>query len=88
MKTTIEIPDALYKRVKIHAVEHGSTLKQVVLSSLERELSGPNESTAKPQQSYWANRQLTPEFRKYWESTDKPTGTDSTTLISEDRDGR
>lgn len=88
MKTTIEIPDALYKRVKIHAVERGETLKQVVLSSLEKELSSPRDTPPEPQQSYWANRQMTPEFRKYWESTDAPTGTDSTILISEDRDGR
>jgi hypothetical protein len=38
MKTTIEIPEDLYKKTKIRAIECGLTLKQIVLNSLEREL--------------------------------------------------
>ncbi len=38
MKTTIDIPEALYKRTKIRAVETGRTLKDLVLTSLEKEL--------------------------------------------------
>lgn len=61
MKTTIDIPEPLYKRAKIHAVERGITLKEVVLASLERELAAPG--TAEDRQvSYWANRKLRPEF--------------------------
>ncbi len=29
MKTTIDIPEPLYKRVKIRAVEHGQTTKEI-----------------------------------------------------------
>jgi hypothetical protein len=38
MKMTIEIPEDLYKKTKIRAIECGLTLKQIVLNSLEREL--------------------------------------------------
>ena len=38
MKPTIDIPDALYKGVRIRAIAHGKTLKQIVLASLERAL--------------------------------------------------
>ncbi|MEI6537415.1 MAG: hypothetical protein WCN98_18875 [Verrucomicrobiaceae bacterium] len=39
MKTTIDIPDVLYKRVRIRAIERGTTLKQIVLASLELALT-------------------------------------------------
>jgi hypothetical protein len=38
MKTTIDIPDALYRRAKIRAAQQGTTLKQLVLDSLEQGL--------------------------------------------------
>jgi hypothetical protein len=63
MKTTIDIPDALYKKAKIRAIERGQTLREIVLESLEKELSGLNaggESMA----SYWARRKLLPEFAR------------------------
>ena len=63
MKTTIDIPESLYKRAKIHAVERGLTLKDVVLASLERELAAPGPAEAVPA-SYWANRKLQPEFAR------------------------
>jgi hypothetical protein len=67
MKTTIEIPEPLYKKAKIRAVETGQTLRQLVLASLERELddSGPGE---KPATSYWARRKLLPEYARLRES--------------------
>lgn len=46
MKTTIDIPDALYKRVRIRAIERGKTLKQIVLASLEWELEAVAASEA------------------------------------------
>jgi hypothetical protein len=61
VKTTIDIPESLFKRARIHAVERGITLKEVVLASLERELAAPG--TAEDRHiSYWANRKLLPEF--------------------------
>lgn len=67
MKTTIDIPDPLYKRVKILAVERGQSLKQIVLASLERHLDSPPVS-AEPPTSYWAGRRLLPEFARLSES--------------------
>ena len=45
MKKTIDIPESLYKRAKIRAIERGKTLKQIVLASLERELPLTTEQT-------------------------------------------
>lgn len=87
MKTTIDIPDVLYKRAKIHAVESGRTLKDLVLVSLERELDAP-PVVKETGENYWVNRKLRPEFKKLWESGAFGGGTDSTQIISEERDAR
>lgn len=90
MKTTIEIPENLYKKTKIRAIECGLTLKQLVLKSLERELQfSPLQQG--PAISYWANRKLLPEFaaaQKSGSYRPKPEDRDITELISEDRDDR
>lgn len=62
MKTTIDISDALYRQAKIRAVETGQTLKQIVLTSLEKELN-PAATVAEEPGSYWANRKLVPGSR-------------------------
>ncbi len=87
MKTTIDIPESLYKKAKIRAIERGQSLKQIVLTSLERELASPS-TVEEPPASYWANRKLLPEFQEYWDSGTLSAGTDSTQIISEDRDPR
>jgi len=38
MKTTIDIPEPLYKEAKIGAIRRGLSLKDLVLSALQREL--------------------------------------------------
>ncbi len=40
MKTTIEMPDALFRKVKAVAATRGQTMKQVLTAALERELRG------------------------------------------------
>ncbi|HRQ87943.1 MAG TPA: hypothetical protein PLA50_04050 [Bacteroidia bacterium] len=87
MKTTIDIPEPLYKRAKIRAVETGRTLKDLVLTSLEKELDPPAK-VGEEKVSYWANRKLRPDFKKYWESETRADGIDSTQIISEERDAR
>lgn len=63
MKTTIDIPEALYKKAKIRAIESGQTLRELVVASLERELATP--SAALPEKpSYWANRTMMPGFAR------------------------
>ena len=90
MKTTIEIPEDLYKKTKIRAIECGLTLKQIVLNSLERELQNP-PLIQQSATSYWANRKLLPEFsdaQKAGAYRPKPDDRDITDMISDDRDGR
>ena len=85
MKTTIDIPESLYKRAKIRAIERGQTLKQIVLTSLERELD-PSPISPEPPASHWANRKLLPEYEAALKAGAFSGGTDSTIIISEDRD--
>jgi len=39
MKTTIEIPDVLFRRAKSKAAEHGRTLKEFVTEALQEKLA-------------------------------------------------
>ena len=90
MKTTIDIPEALYKRAKIRAIEAGQTLKQIVLTSLTRELEPVSSSSAEGQ-SFMARRKLLPEFARLESEgafTPRPDDRNITELISDDRDGR
>lgn len=87
MKTTIDIPEQLYKKAKIRAVERGQTLKQLVLISLERELAAP-ETVTEPPGFYWASRKLRPGYKAALQAGAFSGGTDSTTIISEDRTSR
>ena len=41
MKTTLEMPDQLFRRAKATAAQRGQSLKQLVTVALERELAGP-----------------------------------------------
>ncbi|MEO6062918.1 MAG: antitoxin [Thermoflexales bacterium] len=47
MKTTIEIPDTLYRKAKIRAVERGESLKDLFLSALQRELAEEDKTPVK-----------------------------------------
>jgi hypothetical protein len=86
MKTTIDIPEGLYRRAKIRAVETGRTLKDLVLTSLEKELNPV--SPAEPEKTTWANRKLRPDFEAALKAGAFSGGTDSTVMISEDRSSR
>ncbi len=89
MKTTIDIPEPLYKRAKIRAIESGQSLKQIVLTALEKSLM---ESAAiQPKVPYFARRQLSPEFARLQSEgafRRKPGDRDITELISEHREDR
>jgi len=43
MKTTIDIPDALFRQAKAHAAARGQTLKDFVADALQARLSAANE---------------------------------------------
>lgn len=88
MKTTIDIPEPLYKMVKIRAVERGQTLRQLVLASLEREFD-PAADRGPAGTSRWANRKLLPEFARLQAAgafRPKSGDRDITEIISEGRE--
>lgn len=41
MKTTIDLPDSLYRRARVRAAEQGTTLRALVVQALERNLNEP-----------------------------------------------
>ncbi len=45
MKTTLEMPDELFRRAKATAAQRGQSLKLLVTVALERELAGPAPGT-------------------------------------------
>jgi hypothetical protein len=43
MRTTLDLPDEILRKAKIAAVERGSTLRQLVIEALRREMESPLE---------------------------------------------
>lgn len=44
MKTTIDIPEPLYRKIKIRAAEQGISLRELVVKAVERDYFGTPES--------------------------------------------
>jgi len=91
MKTTIDIPEPLYKRAKIRAVERGETLKTLVLRALEQDLGGGQTTPPEKPRTFSERRRLLHEFERASKAgllRPAPGDRDSTELISEDRDAR
>jgi hypothetical protein len=42
MKTTLEIPDPLFRKAKATAAQHGQTMKQFVTEALQEKLAATN----------------------------------------------
>lgn len=87
MKTTLVLPDALVRRAKIRAAETGVTLSALVVQAIEASLMSAGavqEGPIAKRQSYWAQHKplLLQSRRK------DGTVSDSTKIISDDRDGR
>lgn len=59
---------------EIHVTDHGKTVARIVPQAAESSVP------------YFARRKLTPAFRKLMQSGKLRGGTDSTQIISEDRD--
>jgi hypothetical protein len=85
MKTTIDIPESLYRQARIRAVENGTSLRALVLTALEHELR--NKMT-EPKVPYFARRKLLPEYEELLRAGAFRAGTDSTQTISQERDPR
>jgi hypothetical protein len=88
VKTTIDIPDALYNKAKTRAIELGQTLEFVVIDSLARDLEGRPARAPKPRPSFWERRKLLPAYKAAIEAGALSGGTDSAAIISEDRSAR
>ena len=48
MKTTLELPDELFRRAKALAAKRGVSLRQLVTEALEERLRGTRRSTRRP----------------------------------------
>ena len=88
MRTTIELPDELYKAAKIRAVENQQTLKDLVVQSLQHEITTKSQSVKEPETPYWTRRPLRPKFQALKDNRKLNGGTDATLLLSEDRNSR
>lgn len=74
MKTTIEIPDSLFRKAKSRAAERGQTLKQLVTEALHEKLEGnKSQASGAPEwmQGFGALRRLRNETRRIQEEIDE-----------------
>lgn len=75
MKTTLEIPDALFRRVKARAAERGQSLKAWINEALQEKLAGRGSGTA-PSEPEWMRgfgqlRRLRSETRRIQRTIDE-----------------
>jgi hypothetical protein len=76
MRTTLELPDDILRRAKIEAVERGSTLRQLVIDALQREMASterPRKRLTKPPIKLAADaplRSMSPEAVKRVDTED------------------
>jgi hypothetical protein len=91
MKTTIDLPEPLYKRAKLRAVERGITLKDMMIEALSDSLGIPAAAGKTPAPTVRDRRKLLPEFeaaRRKGALRPSAGDRDVTALISDDRDAR
>jgi hypothetical protein len=43
MRTTVDIPDEIYRELKVKAAQEGTPVRRIVLRGIERELRGTEE---------------------------------------------
>jgi hypothetical protein len=76
MRTTLDLPDDILRRAKIEAVERGSTLRQLVIDALQREMTGgerPRKRLTRPPIKLASDaplRRLSPEAVKRLDAED------------------
>ena len=89
MKTTIDIPEPLYRQAKTRAVEQNTSLKDILLRGLERELTATTTTgVQEPRKSFMERRRLLPGYAVALKAGAFTGGTDSTIIVSEDRSSR
>jgi len=47
MRTSLDIPDDLFRKLKIHAAQEGVTLREIALRGIRREMEQPEEKPAR-----------------------------------------
>jgi len=87
-KTTIDLPELLYRRAKILAVQEGRSFRSLVIDALESELARSTSGGPHADEAYWANRTFLPEFERFRREGAYASGAASTDALSGDRDQR
>lgn len=87
-KTTIELPELLYRRAKVLAAQEGRTFRSLVVDALEAELARSEPGSVSGKHPYWANRNLLPAFERYRREGAYAGGADSAHMLSDDRNER
>jgi hypothetical protein len=66
MKTTVEIPDDLFRRAKVLAAQEGLSMKQLITESIQRRVKQSSETTIEPpwKQAFGAMRAYKKENRR------------------------
>jgi plasmid stability protein len=82
-------PEELHAKLRQSAATHRRSITQETIHLIELAISTEEKQPeAKPTPSYWATRKLLPEFEAALKAGAFAGGTDSTQIISEERDAR
>lgn len=81
-------PEELHAKLKHLAGMHRRSVTQETIHLIEAALSASQEPVPQQSESKWANRELLPEYVAMIETGAFTGGTDSTQIISEERDAR
>ena len=92
MTVMIDIPDSLYQQTARRACEESTSVNEILLRGLEKELAAAERkpTLADPSVPSFARRKLLPEFARLQAEgafRPKPGQRDITDIISDDRDG-
>jgi len=82
-------PESLHARLKQTAAVHRRSVTQETIRLLEKALTAEAAEPSGPaQSSYWAKRKLLPEYEAALKAGAFSGGTDSTQIVSEERDAK
>jgi hypothetical protein len=82
-------PDVLHAKLKQIAAAHRRSITQETIHLIETAIAVEEKAQPTPNgQSKWASRRLLPEYEAMLETGAFSGGTDSTQIISEERDAR
>ena len=82
-------PEALHAKLRQVAASHRRSVTQETIHLIEKALTTKHEvSPASSTQSKWAVRKLLPEYEAMLQTGAFSSGTDSTQIVSEERDAR